>query len=352
MSREKKRSSSLAAPVAKNLSALLIGLVLALLVAEAGVRSVPRKWVPELKPVAQAEFYLGGMARKSSNPLLYYELVPNASQWQINASGYRGPEYPLAKPQGTRRILGIGDSTLFGLGVVEVDSYLRQLEGLCSQGGERDVQVLNFGVPGYNTAQELELLRARGLAYDPDLVILGYDHNDPRPILGKIRGRMPDDYGENAIGSELIRYVRRKLYLAPHIGFRPHADGYLAGGRDWDRHFDALAEMAKVLDDRGIPIIVVVYDGWIHREEKSKSRHWRMLHEPLQSFWKTHGFHVVDCYDLFQEYMRKNDLQNVQPLWVSVEHNDAHPNPQGHRLIAEAIRETIEKSRLLDPPAP
>lgn len=344
---ETGRSASRAARAAKNFLAVVMGLVVALLIAEAGIRAIPRKWVPELEPVRQAEFYLGGKARKSSNPLLYYELVPGAGDWEVNASGYRGPEHPVEKPAGTRRILGIGDSTLFGLGVAEADSYLRQLEELCNESGGTNVEVLNFGVPGYNTEQELELLRTRGLAYDPDLVILGYDHNDPRPILGKVRGRMPDDYGRNAIHSELIRYARRKLYLAPHIGFRPHADGYLAGGSDWDRHIEALAGIAKLLEARGIPVMVVVYDGWIEREEKSESRHWRMLHGPLEEVWRTHGYYVLDCYDLFQEYMRANDLRNTEPLWVSVEGKDAHPNPEGHRLIAEAIFKVIKTSRPL-----
>jgi lysophospholipase L1-like esterase len=253
----------------------------------------------------------------------------------------------LAKPKGTRRIVGIGDSTLFGLGVREQDAYLRQLEALCNDKSGWKVEVLNLGVPGYNSAQELEMLRVRGMAYDPDLVILGYDHNDPRPILGKIRGRMPDDYGENILHSELIRYVRRKLYVIPHIGFRKHADGYLAGGRDWDRHFDVLAELATMLRERGIPVIVVVYDGWIRREDKAESRHWRLLHQPFQPFWSANGFHVVDCYDLFQDYMRQHDLPDIQSLWVSIDKKDAHPNREGHRLIAEAISETIEKSRLL-----
>ncbi len=341
-------AGSLAVRIAKNLATLAFGLVVALLIAEMTIRVLPRRWVPELGPVRQAEFYLGGMAQKSSNPRLYYELTPGKPELDINASGYRGPEYPLAKPKGTKRIVGIGDSTLFGLGVSEKEAYLRQLEALCNENGEGKVEVLNLGVPGYNTDQELETLHAHGLAYDPDLVILGYDHNDPRPILGKIRGRMPDDYGKNGLHSELIRYIRRKLYLVPHIGFRRHADGYLAGGRDWDRHFDTLAELAGMLRERGIPVIAVVYDGWILRENKAESRHWRLLHEPFQPFWKAHGFHVVDCYDLFQDYMRQNDLPDIQSLWVSTGEKDAHPNPKGHRLIAEAILETIEKSQLLD----
>jgi len=42
----------------------------------------------------------------------------------------------------------------------------------------KKIKVLNFGVPGYNMAQELEVLRAKALRFKPDLVILQYCIND------------------------------------------------------------------------------------------------------------------------------------------------------------------------------
>jgi hypothetical protein len=39
-------------------------------------------------------------------------------------------------------------------------------------------EVLNMAVPGYNTAMEVETLKARGLAYEPDVVVVGFCWND------------------------------------------------------------------------------------------------------------------------------------------------------------------------------
>ena len=39
-------------------------------------------------------------------------------------------------------------------------------------------EVINLAVPGYNTAQEIEMLRMKGLLYHPDVVILGWCDND------------------------------------------------------------------------------------------------------------------------------------------------------------------------------
>lgn len=49
--------------------------------------------------------------------------------------------------------------------------HLRALSG-------ENVTVLNFGVPGYNMAQELEVLKRKALTFEPDLVVLQYCVND------------------------------------------------------------------------------------------------------------------------------------------------------------------------------
>src|SRR5262245_14158083 len=51
----------------------------------------------------------------------------------INQQGLRGPEVTVAKPPGTFRVLGLGDSFAFGLGVREEDTFLRRLEADLNQ---------------------------------------------------------------------------------------------------------------------------------------------------------------------------------------------------------------------------
>jgi hypothetical protein len=44
---------------------------------------------------------------------------------------------------------------------------------------DNSFEVFNMGVQGYNSIQELEFLKYKGLKYKPDLVILYYCFNDP-----------------------------------------------------------------------------------------------------------------------------------------------------------------------------
>jgi hypothetical protein len=185
------------------------------------------------------------------------------------------------------------------------------------------------------------------VAFEPDLVILGYDHNDSKPILGRIPPPMTEDYGRNFLHSELVRYVMRKLYLNPRFRIRNNVDGYIKSGGEWDQHAEALVRIADLCHELDVPLLAVVYDGMIRREEKSKSRHYRALHEPLNRLWQANGTHVVDCYDLFQEYMRRQGWEDTQPLWISIEPRDAHPDERGHELIAATIFATIQEQDLL-----
>ena len=123
--------------------------------------------------------------RVSDNPVLGYVLRENHrdpdanlhDSWPvINSHGQRDIERDLAKPPGTKRILVLGDSVVQGNGIRELDNTIsRRLELLLQNHG---VEVLNFGVSGYCTRSEVELLKEKGLRYDPDLVILLFVSND------------------------------------------------------------------------------------------------------------------------------------------------------------------------------
>ena len=94
-----------------------------------------------------------------------------------NPQGFRDAPFGPKAP-GTLRVLALGDSFAFGHGVGADEAYPKELERLLAR-PSRPVEVLNLGVPGYNTAQELALLRRAGAELDPDLVLLGcYVGND------------------------------------------------------------------------------------------------------------------------------------------------------------------------------
>jgi hypothetical protein len=87
-----------------------------------------------------------------------------------NSRGLRGKtEHAVPKPPGTRRIVVIGDSFTWGLGVRDEETWPAVLGTLLP-----DAQVINLAVTGYGTDQQFLRLQQEGFRYEPDLVIVGF----------------------------------------------------------------------------------------------------------------------------------------------------------------------------------
>jgi hypothetical protein len=127
---------------------------------------------------------LDGLFRTDS--LLFWSLRPGfARDWEgthvhVNAAGLRTPEVAPRRP-GELRILSLGESSSFGIGVDDDETYAAQLERLLGRRLARRVTVINAGVPAYSSFQSLLWLRHRGTALDPDVVLFYHELNDYLP---------------------------------------------------------------------------------------------------------------------------------------------------------------------------
>ena len=111
-------------------------------------------------------------------------LRPNAEGWwreegaayvKINSAGLRDREHPKQKPANAFRIAVLGDSFAEARQVPIEDTFCaileKKLQG-CPGVAGKQVEVINFGVAGYGTAQELITLRRQAWDYSPDLILL------------------------------------------------------------------------------------------------------------------------------------------------------------------------------------
>jgi lysophospholipase L1-like esterase len=156
---------------------LLVGLSLVTLVAaEVALRLSGHVSVASVHTVSAAEydripgpFEPNQRLIETPHPRLHYRVT-------INALGYRGPDIERVKPSGTVRILCIGDSGTYGEFVDDSDTLSALLQQQLRHDGF-EVEVINGGVPGTTIVDQMQFLR-RGMALDPDLVILTFSEND------------------------------------------------------------------------------------------------------------------------------------------------------------------------------
>ena len=159
-------------------AAVLVGLVIALLLAEGLVRVF---FDEPVQPRFVIDPGYGVRANKPNVETRHY--VPGDYEVGIttNSAGMRGQrEYPEARVPGKRRVLLLGDSFVFGYGVEDQDVVSAVLEDLLNAGDATGggYEVINLSVSGVGQAEELVTWEKRARNYDPDVVVMFYFEND------------------------------------------------------------------------------------------------------------------------------------------------------------------------------
>jgi len=125
----------------------------------------------------------------NSNLIYHKDPLANAIAWEpkqhmktinINNEGFRGSEIQREKSEDTYRIFMVGGSTIFGYGTSsDYDTIPAHLQEKFNQLNlEKRVEIINSGINGYNSNDEMNLVKNKLVHYDPDLVIIFDGSND------------------------------------------------------------------------------------------------------------------------------------------------------------------------------
>lgn len=208
-----------------------------------GDRGPRRRWrtrVSIVLAIALAAFVTGELAVRAmvgaplaerlpllavrANPLRGFEMVEGLHYTyrhpvHVNALGLRGPELGPAD-EGELRVLALGDSLVYGQGVADDETLPAFLEAALRRSDPRGRRwsVVNGGLRGYDTRQELALLAELEDAIRPDVVVLFWFWNDclERPIAQSFANLERDgpvvfDTGDRLEDGQLWRWRLRQL---------------------------------------------------------------------------------------------------------------------------------------------
>jgi lysophospholipase L1-like esterase len=194
---------------------------------------------------------------------------------RTDSLGYRGDDFPRAKPAGEFRVLMVGDSFTYGDFVSDNETLPAQLGARLTQVC-RLPRVINAGIGG-TTILEARHMVERAMPLEPDLVILTFTENDVTDLAGtslwdelaanrRAKSRFPLSVAYPIMRNSAIwgmaLSVRGKLRarkaeaVAPQPMVR-NADSSLATLRaDYERRFLALRDTLAV---EGIPLVMAIY---------------------------------------------------------------------------------------------
>jgi len=275
-----------------------------------------------------------------------------------NSLGLRDRDFAIPKPPGVARVVVLGDSFTWGVGLDVEESLPKVLETELAARGAR-VEVVNAAVPGCNTVQELMLLQTTGLRYQPDLVVVIYNLNDIE-YLPELSGRQDEAkatpvveidpgedvtrYSRNAGLRGLLLVVERRSvfvrFLVPRVGTLLRRAGILEsvefswveklyqGFTDdnpgWLESKRSLAGIAEVCRHEGCRVLVAVYPLFAELEDyKGKD-----AHETILRFCRERGIPAIDLLPLFAG-------TRTTSHWINF--MDSHPDAEAHRTVAERL---------------
>ena len=184
-----------------------------------------------------------------------------------NSRGYRDLERTIEKPAGVKRVVSLGDSFAWGASVEFEDAYPQRLERALTRRRREPWQVVNLALPGMNTVDEEGQLRTEGLAYGPDVCLLGFVLNDSEDASAAETRRAaewaePKEKPRSVLErSALFRLVSARLWATAEN--RRRIAGYRSMYADdapgWIAARAALRRMGGLCRERGVPFVVVIF---------------------------------------------------------------------------------------------
>jgi len=294
-----------------------------------------------------------GRYRLSANPKIGYEPIPGVEydeenlefydyRGSSNSLGFRDREHAVAKASGAFRVIVLGDSVAAGLKVTEFEDTFPALLEKRLRRTDPGSEVMSFAVSGYNTQQEVETLRVKGLPYGPDLVVLAYCLNDTASFTDLLDALLTRAGEGERLGLAMVNpwLVKSALYRFVRYRIQPlltgrddavRADDYADLAKDTvEASFGELATMAR---DAGFEVLVVVFPPF-HDLVDYPHHH---IHTVMSYLAEDNGFHYLDLLPAFQECLKESD----GPL----SHDSYHPTALGHRCAATAAAGDIEAIR-------
>lgn len=279
-------------------------------------------------------------------------------RYRINRAGYRDDE---PRP-GRRRIVVLGDSVSFGLGVRQEEIWPSLLEQRLQREGIQPGAVENLAIWAYNTANEADALREDGLPLRPEVVILQFYMNDfsiaPPPKPGAAAAP-PPSLGQRLVALKNRLLFRsalyRRLYQAgTGLSFALFHDlrrrrfpdtlndaeprGQSARLRDTpdDADVAAFREVHAIRDlarGHGARLLVILSPD----EVQLFTRRFDVINERMHAFCAREGIDLLDPLPVYRAAPDRLDLF----------YDGVHYSPRGHALLARLVFAELARRGLL-----
>jgi hypothetical protein len=373
-----------------NIAIMMGTLLLMLFVAEHALRIMyPGKYVYYLnhkdRPIIH-DFnrrYGRALAPNFNDTLYNYRIYAPGSPlvpWRVltNNFGWREPYFDIDKPQGTKRLMLLGNSVAYGQAVDYEKTMSRYLNHALRLDPVNGWEVLNRSAPGWTGWHELEYFKSDGRLWKPDVVVTNTTMSHFKPITDDeypkhmarkrplFHGLLKKSYLLNmcriALGTPPKKKAERKDYHKKKQAIPPADYGLWGKDKFWytrgvydtfekqsfykmaqDVSFPRYLDLKAECDKIGAYMLVVILPTasqtskkyWTYRSESEELLNVRAVNE-FATFLAAHDIPFVNLTEAFR-------IQTTHSIFM----DEAHLTPTGHQVTAREIMKHLGEQNVV-----
>ena len=292
-----------------------------------------------------------GAPTLKGNPYLLFEFAPGVRREQnvtvtINRLGLRGEEIEIPKPDGIRRFITTGDSSVFGFGVEDAEVFSKVADELLGY----KAQSICGAIPGYSSFQSINLLHLRGLSTEPDLFVIGniWSDNNFDSFIDKELLATYTGYEQSMVGvtkkflSQFNLYrvidwkmrVKKRAQVARKVGWTLGSSEHIGARRveinDYAQNLETMVQMAKEMNAE---VLFMLLANEEDLRSISGDKAWTPYRDIMKSTAKRHGAPLIHVPELFMA-----SALSKEELFL----DEMHPTRKGHKIMAEALSKILQ----------
>lgn len=298
---------------------------------------------------------------------------------KINSLGLRNKEIEMHKGKNILRLAMFGDSFTYGYGLQTTDTLPGQLETRLNSGGNSSIekQVVNFGVSGVNSFEEMMYALNYGVRFNPDIIIIVWIYNDiemngytlqdlayfklngtvsvkRESVSSDAMGERVGSYkGEHSLtmhfwnSYEKLKKKSRLMWIVGRgskrffqkLGFHLKKSEEIiyadANSEGFKLSFDSLKFLHEQLSKMNIEFYIVIYPPLQSVQDDYYNS---LINKKVEDFCIRHSIPYLNLFDSF----RGREASRLQMSTI-----DAHPSRYAHEIASKAIDVYLRKKSKL-----
>lgn len=308
---------------------------------------------------------------------------------KTNSLGMTGEETSIENLKNIKRVALLGDSNTFGFWA---SSFKNSFAGMVAKAlRENNMEVLNFGVPGYGVAQEEILLEEYAIKFKPSYVVLFFTNaNDMKETyLGKdmhtitndgmavidqkiYKEKMGiEDFGKDAVQEkksiikDFMTFIRNSyIYTYTYSFFekslklsqRPiDLNNFLSpiywskssyvkiGNKAKDETIEKINNVYKFCNERNIKFLIVAipfYEQVYFKNSIGKNYNINFPQKYIEDYANSQNIRYLDLLPKLREYIVNNPQEQLY------NEDNLHFNNNGHKITGDLVSEFLKNNIL------